>query len=248
MDNDQARFLLHAARPDGRDDADPIFAEALEQARRDPALSHWLEEERRIDAILTAKLTGIEPPADLKAALLTAPKVVLFSTPRQVFSWRLAAIAAVLFVMAVVAGMFMGRPSFAGYEADLYYGQIMSGQVGQLRVVDSRLEVLQDWLAAQGAPIPANLPMAVLEAPSVGCRTFLWHGNPVAQICFQMKDGQIAHLFVIGREGWRAAAPPEGRFRFHHRNDWSMAMWRDEGKTYVLAKAGPEAEIRRLLL
>ncbi len=252
MDNAQARFLLHAARPDGRDDADPLFAEALEQARRDPALGRWLEEERRLDALLSAQLAGIAPPADLKAALLTAPKVARFSAPeaspfRPLAKWlAIAAALALLLVLPGGWGLRKMRPSFAGYQGDIY-AQIVSGQVEKLGLLDPHLGVLKGWLADQGAPMPANLPVAVLEAPSLGCRTFTWHGTPVAQICFKMKDGRVAHLFVIGRSRWQAA-PPDGAPDFHHRGEWAMACWRDGGKTYILAKAGSEAEMEKLLL
>lgn len=249
MDNAQARFLLHAARPDGRDDADPIFAEPLEQARRDPALGRWLEEERRLDALLTAKLGEIAPPAELRAALFAAPKVVRFSAPPSRFppvaKWFALAAAVVLFLSATM-GMRMARPSFAGYQGDLY-AQIVDGRVGHLGLLDPHLGVLKEWLAAHGAPTPARLPLAVLDAPSLGCRTFLWHGTPVAQVCFRMKDGQVAHLFVIGRDAWRSP-PSEGTPDFGQRGEWGMACWRDHGQTYLLAKPGSEAAMKKLLL
>jgi len=36
MNNQEAKFILAAYRPGGQDASDPLFAEALEQVRRDP--------------------------------------------------------------------------------------------------------------------------------------------------------------------------------------------------------------------
>ena len=41
MTNERAKFVLGAYRPNGADAKDPMFAEALEQAKRDPNLAAW---------------------------------------------------------------------------------------------------------------------------------------------------------------------------------------------------------------
>lgn len=49
MNNDEAKFLLSAYRPGGRDAADPSVAAALDQAKRDPALASWFERQQAHD-------------------------------------------------------------------------------------------------------------------------------------------------------------------------------------------------------
>ena len=47
MNNQEAKLILQAYRPGGRDTFDPLFAEALEQARRDPELQKWFAERKQ---------------------------------------------------------------------------------------------------------------------------------------------------------------------------------------------------------
>ncbi|MBC8040705.1 MAG: hypothetical protein H7Y06_09195, partial [Opitutaceae bacterium] len=70
MNTNEAKFILRARRPDGRDDADPRFQEALEQARRDPALAAWMAREQAFDEAVAARLRAVEPPAGLRDAIL----------------------------------------------------------------------------------------------------------------------------------------------------------------------------------
>lgn len=71
MDTEQARIILSAHRPES-DDAEEIvlFEEALAVMERDPGLAEWFAEQSRLDTAMRDALRGIEPPADLKAAIL----------------------------------------------------------------------------------------------------------------------------------------------------------------------------------
>lgn len=76
MNNQEAKWILQACRPGGRDDPDPMFAEALEQVRRDPELREWFVEERAFDSHVHDKLQqAITVPSGLKAALLAQRKM-----------------------------------------------------------------------------------------------------------------------------------------------------------------------------
>ena len=68
--NETAKFLLTAYRPNGADAQDPVFRDALEQAARDPELGAWFKEQRGFDSMIADKLSGIEPPATLRSAIL----------------------------------------------------------------------------------------------------------------------------------------------------------------------------------
>ena len=49
MDNNDAKLILQVYRSGGEDASDPFFAEALEQARLDPALRTWFAEQQAKD-------------------------------------------------------------------------------------------------------------------------------------------------------------------------------------------------------
>ncbi len=70
MNNDEAKFILAAYRPNGQDATDPLFAEPLAQARRDPELQAWLDTQLAFDAAVAAKLHDLQPPLGLRDTLL----------------------------------------------------------------------------------------------------------------------------------------------------------------------------------
>jgi hypothetical protein len=109
MTNQEAKFTLGAYRAGGQDAGDPVFAEALEQAKRDPALGAWLAREQAHDAIVAAKLREVAPPAGLRAAILAGAQA---SSTRRV-RWKqpvwLAAAAAVALLLAVVGTISRGE-------------------------------------------------------------------------------------------------------------------------------------------
>ena len=52
------------------DDADPQFAEALAEARRDPALAQWLRDQRNCYDAIRSKLRDVEPPRELASKIV----------------------------------------------------------------------------------------------------------------------------------------------------------------------------------
>src|SRR5215470_6851095 len=75
MDNREAKFILNAYRPGGQDASDPRFAEAIEQARRDPGLEQWFKESVAFDATVTEKLHAVAVPVDLRDNILAGVKI-----------------------------------------------------------------------------------------------------------------------------------------------------------------------------
>src|SRR5437867_8043687 len=75
MDNREAKFILNAYRPGGEDASDPLFAEALVQAQRDPVLARWFNESIAFDTAVTEKLCDVAVPADLRENILAGVKV-----------------------------------------------------------------------------------------------------------------------------------------------------------------------------
>ena len=45
MNNDHAKIVLSVYRPHGQDADDPFFAEALQQAKNNPAMAAWFKNE-----------------------------------------------------------------------------------------------------------------------------------------------------------------------------------------------------------
>ena len=77
MNNEEAKLILQAYRPGGPDASDPLFAEALEHARRDPELQKWFAEQQTLDSLIQSKLRpAVAVPRDLKTNLLALRKII----------------------------------------------------------------------------------------------------------------------------------------------------------------------------
>src|SRR5271170_328440 len=78
MNNNDAKLILQAYRPSGEDARDPFFAEALEQARLDPALRIWFAERQAKDERMRETLQLIVPPPDLRDMIVRIQKIAQF--------------------------------------------------------------------------------------------------------------------------------------------------------------------------
>lgn len=241
MTNEEAKFILRAYRPNGVDAQDPVFAEALDQANRDPALRAWLEQEQALDRLTAAKLGELAPPRDLRAAILAGARV---SQPRRRWTggpWWLAA-AAVLAVMAA----YVARPGSFGGEPDL--ARLALGDLARshdAHVLPDSLASLQAQFEQGPRVVPSRVDLDLPELRRKGCRTVRLGGREVFELCFQ-RNGAWFHLYVAPREDFPAsggAAP--GRLV----SDGAIAAtsWSDRNHVYALVTDAGEKMLRQLL-
>ena len=102
MNPTEAKTILLAWRPGHGDLRDPDVAAALELARREPALKHWLEQHSEYQRAVAKGFQAIPVPADLRARILARPNII-----EPVPWWRkpgwLAAAAAVALLLGLAA-------------------------------------------------------------------------------------------------------------------------------------------------
>ncbi len=241
MNPDEAKFLLRARRPGGRDANDPVFAEALAAVERDPKLKAWHEREERRDELLGAKLGEVPVPAGLRAALLAGGRV----SGSPAAWWRrpgwLAAAAAVALLVGVTAA-WRGRADRNLDElARLAMAELASahdshvGRPGPLRAVQARL-------AEPGRGVRAAGPIDVEELRRSRCRTVTLGGREVFEICFA-REGVWFHLYVTSGGGSggatrEIAAVPGERL--------VAAVWSDARNSYALVTDAGRAALRRV--
>jgi hypothetical protein len=250
MDNQETKFILSAYRPGGQDDADPRFSHALEQASRDPILQRWFEDSVAFDAAITERLRGLEPPPDLHENILAGVKV---SRPARWFNpllkWAIAA--------AVVVGVALGsliwhnaRPApVAGWQL-----QALDAILSSIARNESHFDALSrspadlvKWLRENDAPTGEKLPDDLDKLPSIGCKTFFWHGKPVSLICFTLPEGRAIHLVItnVSADSDRAIKHEAKAIQQGH---WATATWREGNMVYMLALEGSRNELRSYLL
>jgi hypothetical protein len=199
MTNQQAKLLLQGYRPNGEDANDPLYAEALEQVRRDPELARWFESEQSLDAALTAKLRELPVPPDLKASILALGIPSRRTSRRWLREPWLAAAAAValLLGLGVVWLRMLAAPEFAAYRDDVI--QRVQTDPEHLAFDSRNLAEIRQWLRERGVDANLDLSAGLAALTPHGCRLLDWHGQKVALICLVPKGGPHVDLLVIDR-------------------------------------------------
>ncbi|HTR42183.1 MAG TPA: hypothetical protein VMH87_11265 [Pseudomonadales bacterium] len=237
MNNQEAKLILQAYRTGGQDAADPFFAGALEQARRDPELQKWFAEENAVNARLHARLeTAIPVPAGLKADLLALRKTV-----RPASWWsqpmKLAAALVILVSFGVVFLLLSQKPSpLASFRETMARS---SAQMQEHVAFESHdFGKIQQWLQSRNLDTNFDLPAMLQAGIPQGCRTVDWNGSKATMICFFV-NGQHMDLFVIDRTGL-PAFPENGAPQFAQANGLMTATWASGGKVYLLVGQNKE--------
>ncbi len=243
MNNEQARFILRAYRPGGRDAAEPAFAEALQQARSDPALGGWLAQEQALDAAVAAKLRAVTPPPELREAILAGSRVSF--APARPRRWLPSWLAVAAALALVITGAATWRLAVAGRSAAgldrLAAFALVEPESAHTGPVASRLGPFGAWLQDPVNRISSGPPADPAQLRQLGCRSLTVAGHEVFEVCFQRQGGWY-HLYLTRRMPGGAAGPV-----FREEGRRTVAAWADEKYSYVLmTERGLEA-LREIL-
>jgi hypothetical protein len=248
MDNREAKFILNAYRPGGQDAGDARFADALEQARRDPVLERCFSESIAFDTAITEKLRAIEVPADLRENILAGVKV---SRPlrwsRPFIKWALAAALA----LSVAVGSLIWHNTRPAHLAS-WQNQaldVISSLVRGKTTFDAQSHEARElvaWLRTNHASAAPTLPLSLDKVQSIGCKTFSWHGTTVSVICFMRPDGGLIHLVTTNASPSVDRTVQRGA-KFVQEGEWATATWREGDRVYMLALEGSADQLRAYL-
>lgn len=244
MTIDEAKFLLEARRPDGSDDAAPQIAEALALAEADPALKRWLAEQSQFDAAVAGKLSGLRPPAELRARILAGKPV---SKPVIAVSFRNWLAIAAAFAVLLTIGFTLLRPKpatvadFGAAAARFVYEEWDH----RFDLEEPDANRIRQWLADQKAGLPADIPANVAGRKLYGCKVYEWNGHKATLVCFSADDGGTIHLVMTARD---ATTNPPGETPVHFRQgDYNMAAWSRGSQVYLAMTKSPKAELEKVL-
>jgi hypothetical protein len=243
MDSREAREILKLYRA-GLDDDDPQFAEALEQARRDPELLQWLEQHCAMYAVIRAKLKAIQPPADLKKRILSEhlarTRTVPLSNPAL---WT--AIAAAIVLLITFTGFWL-KPDYEKAFPKFRDRMVRTAMRSyNMAIVTNNLDAIRQYLQAVHAPADYVLARPLQQLPGKGCATVPWHEKNVSMICFDA-GGTNLWLFVTTRSSM-PLAPNPGAPRFGKLDDFTIASWSAGDKVYVLTAKENEEFLKKFL-
>ena len=244
--NQTAKFLLNAYRPSGADAQDPAFRDALEQAARDPELGAWFKEQRGFDSMIAEKLSGIEPPATLRSAILAG---IENRPPARRFSIRpLLALAAVIALSAVVVVPMLNRRNSGRQLVNQYrkanLSMLAAVPAPQLDLMTASFSRTQDYLAEMQAPCIPSPPAALLGLPTAGCKTLRWNGHILSLTCFLLPSKELLHVFVIAQDAFDSI--DIGR-DFQEFNGWHVKFELLNGMLLMFVSRANMAEIKQYI-
>ena len=245
MDSRQAKEILMRYRSETTEGADPEFAQALEQARRDPELGRWFAEHRAFQTAIREGFKQLHVPADLKDRILAEyrPAAIVVRWWRPAFP-ALAAAAAIALLIGLV--FFRSQPedkSFASFQNRV----VRTAQRGYVMdITTSNLTEIRQYLAAREALADYVLPAPLEKLPGEGCAVLRWRNNKVSMICFDAGQRNDLYLFVAGRSDL-PDAPSGVEPQFTRIGKLTAASWSAGDKTYVLAGRGDEQFLRPYL-
>ena len=230
MNNQEAKLILQAYRPNGQDASDPFFAEALAQVRQDPELQKWFAEETAFNARLQARLEAAVPiPAGLKSDLLALRKTVPL-TPWWFQPMKLAAVGLILAALGTILLLIPQRSQLASFRDTMAQHSL---QLQEHVVFQSHdLAKIEQWLQGNGAKTDFNVPAMLQAGLPHGCRIIDWNGQKATMICFYVGSDHF-DLFVMDRAGL-PNFPQNGVPQYASADGLMTAMWAGGGKIYLL--------------
>jgi hypothetical protein len=244
MSNDEAKFILGAYRANGRDADNALFAEALRQARIDPALGAWWVRAQAHDAAVGGKVRAITPPPGLREAILAGGRasrspLVRWQTP----TWMALAAAAAIVLATGVVGLRATRAQaestrFESFAVD-DTAHAQHGSHG-----DAAGE-LATRLSSPSTKVGAELPVEFATLKATGCRTVTFAGHDVLEVCFK-RDGQWFHCYIANRADFprmTAGVHTDSKEQGH----LASAAWSDATHHFVIVAEGGLAAVQRLL-
>lgn len=247
MNNTEAKFILNAYRPNGRDASDATFCAALEQAKTDPGLGAWFAREQAHGTAVAAKLREIAPPAGLREAILAGGRVSggnLAAPPARRMRWSppvwlAAAAAAVLLVVAFWPKSAPGGAVLTDFAFDDTLEPTRHGGRGEAAAA------LQAKLGDTATRLAGGLPVDFATLRTTGCRTLNVAGRDVLEVCFK-RDGSWFHCYIARVEDF-SGQPAKEEPVFAQKGKVAVASWADGTHRFIVASLAGREAVERLL-
>lgn len=260
MTIDEAKAILCAWRPDGRDHADPAFREAIELARNHPELLEWLHEQQDFDTAMAESLRAIHPPVEGRTEILAHGRMVLRQGRfrRRARFLTLAALIAMILIgwwwlASIVEPVLPPRPfTLAGAAEHL------SVHHKTMEFYSDDVTELQRWLKERNNPVPARLPGRLGELRGYGTQDWLTLQGRISLMCLYPeqpkanysygKKSEWLHLFIF--PGSFATLPDVATEpQLIEGARWVFVVWREGDTSFAVGlpnSAGAGDRLRQL--
>lgn len=195
MNNEEAKFILQGYRPGGADAGDATFAAAIEQAKNDPILGGWFARQQAFDAIISAKLAQVTPPAGLRAAILAGGRASVVTEAHRAW-WHhpvwMGTAASVALLLAV--GLALWPKQASAFDDFAYADARLSATHGH-ESHGAESNALRLLLGEPTTRLGQKLPVNFATLHDTGCRHVSYRGLNVLEICFN-RDGEWFHCYI----------------------------------------------------
>lgn len=240
MKHKEAQLILRAHRADGRYRRDdPLFAQALEETDRDPALAAWLAREHAVDTVIAHKIDGIQPPPGLRDAILVGARASRLTRT----GWRrpawLAAAAAVILAAGLPTVFWFNRPASVTLAS---FGEFSLGELvgsGHQHGTSPAYTALAKAVSTVPLPFHTGLSVDLDQLRATGCQSFTVAGREVFELCFE-RNGVWYHLYVMRRTSRRDGIPGDEPVLLQHGSQ-AAAVWATSSHLYSLVTDNPES-------
>jgi hypothetical protein len=237
VNSTEAKRILIAHRP-GRDSAnDPDIVAALEQARRDPALAQWWQQQQAFHASMKKGFGEIPVPEELRGRIRQHAKVVPFPWWQQPQAWAAAAAVVLLIGLAAIFWK-SGAPegTFSTFRSRMVRNVLRQYRMD---IQTNDMASIRQFLAAKNAPADYKLSSKLAQLPPMGAGVISWQTSRASMVCLDAGPTGTAFLFVVNRADVKK--PPGASPEFAQVNKLMTASWVEGEKVYLLAFPG-EAE------
>ena len=250
MNARQARNVLRAYRPSGEDDHERDVRDAVKYAAKHPAIEADFHNQLAFDRALAVRLEETPLPPDLVAALADPALRLEAKRGTRRFTLRDPAMLAVglafLFLVGLLAWIFVGHGSFAGMDevADLVSKADGAGPE-QFSELQARADTLGDWFVMKdfdGFVVPPGME----PAPVIGVRLFKFEDTPVAVAAI----AQPRALLYVLDGGSLGISLPDGKWNISTYNAGKRAFAaRQIGNMICILtlRTGAKAELEKYL-
>lgn len=241
MTTEEAKFILSAYRPNGRDADLPAFEDALRMVAADPILAQWLARSRAHDSAVAEKVRAIAPPTGLREAILAGARLTENQKSRSLKRvWFAGLAAAAAFAVVVFTMTSPSRPSGASAFAAFAIGDLKTehGSSG------APASALVTQLEARGGRMPAAEQIDFERLRDTGCRTLNLAGHDVLEVCFD-RDGTQFHFYIVRRDGPLVDSVSRAP-SFVSEAAGAAVVWADKRFDYAITSAAGVAALRRL--
>ena len=256
MDKIEAKRILTSYNPRLLSGDDVQIRSALEIVESDPELKAWFDEEREFDVIFSDRLRAIQPPVFLKQAILDQYNASAelsdadTSKRSKLIFWKPAVIvplaASIVALMAVAVHLVQSQNEVAKPSLDqlVLATTHHADQFDGLEFVNSDLDSVQKFLAAQSAPVPTKMPRSISDLESIGCLSFIWQGSRVGLIC--LRDDEVYHLYIADRDAIQIPQNQKGP-KVQQSGNRSIATWTEDAQVFILMVDGKPDQLARFL-